>query len=222
MPLYSDLEALQCPACSKYFTTTRGRNSYLLQAKSCKWYRREKLIDDVLVDNNAPVDLAFSNAEVQMEHNLGGDGLVNWQDDLSYSWDDSTWPDPSDDEDSGGLDLPLDEDVSRDEFRLLPQAGPGPHSEENRASQSRPAQSRTLDDGDDSRFIINHPTAGSILSTVRDRDGDIVMDDVASSDRDAPEFTPFNSELDWRIAEWAIKDSVGHSSFDRLLAIPGV
>ncbi|KAJ6540166.1 hypothetical protein DFH09DRAFT_1249545 [Mycena vulgaris] len=35
-------------------------------------------------------------------------------------------------------------------------------------------------------------------------------------------FAPFASELDWRIAEWVIKDGPGHKAFDRLLAIPGV
>ena len=35
-------------------------------------------------------------------------------------------------------------------------------------------------------------------------------------------FTPFASELDWRVACWAIQDGIGHKSFDRLMAIPGV
>ena len=39
---------------------------------------------------------------------------------------------------------------------------------------------------------------------------------------DALGFEPFNSELDWQIAEWAIKDSISHNFLDRLLAIPGI
>lgn len=35
-------------------------------------------------------------------------------------------------------------------------------------------------------------------------------------------FAPFNSEVDWRFAEWAIKSGVGHKQLDRLLGIPGV
>jgi hypothetical protein len=35
-------------------------------------------------------------------------------------------------------------------------------------------------------------------------------------------FTPFASELDWRVARWAVQEGVGHKSFDRLMAIPGV
>ncbi|KAF8874329.1 hypothetical protein CPB84DRAFT_1690242 [Gymnopilus junonius] len=37
-----------------------------------------------------------------------------------------------------------------------------------------------------------------------------------------PEFMPFSSELDWRFAEWAVKDGPGQNAIDRLLAIPGV
>ncbi|KAJ3965372.1 hypothetical protein EV361DRAFT_810815 [Lentinula raphanica] len=35
-------------------------------------------------------------------------------------------------------------------------------------------------------------------------------------------FAPFATEMDWKIAEWVIKDGIGHKSLDRLLAIPGV
>lgn len=35
-------------------------------------------------------------------------------------------------------------------------------------------------------------------------------------------FAPFDSEVDWRVAEWALKSGVSHRQLDRLLAIPGV
>ncbi|KAG1717810.1 hypothetical protein EDB19DRAFT_1899784 [Suillus lakei] len=35
-------------------------------------------------------------------------------------------------------------------------------------------------------------------------------------------YAPFTSEIDWRVAQWAVVDGVGHNSLDRLLAIPGV
>jgi hypothetical protein len=53
----------------------------------------------------------------------------------------------------------------------------------------------------------------------KDRDGDVEMGDSTSSNNS---FYPFASELDWRIANWVIKDSPGNNAFDRLLAIPGV
>jgi hypothetical protein len=35
-------------------------------------------------------------------------------------------------------------------------------------------------------------------------------------------YVPFTSELDWRVAQWAVKETVGNSAFDRLLEIPEV
>jgi hypothetical protein len=55
MPLYIELAALQCPACSKFFTTLRGRDSHLLQAKSCKWYNWGKLREIPIRDDINPL-----------------------------------------------------------------------------------------------------------------------------------------------------------------------
>ncbi|KAG2071686.1 hypothetical protein BDR04DRAFT_1015463 [Suillus decipiens] len=35
-------------------------------------------------------------------------------------------------------------------------------------------------------------------------------------------FTPFTSELDWRVAYWAIRGDIGHKSFNRLMTIPNI
>lgn len=224
MPLYSDLANLQCPACSKFFTTTRGRDSHLLQAKSCKWFCRGKLRKDLLIDQgDSPAHLEVSNAEDQTELHQGGEEPVEWQEDLHYGWDDSNWPDPSEDEGGGIEEVTAEEELNRDEFCFLQaQAGPGPQTQENR-TRSRLSHSRALDDEDDSRLEVEHPSAGSILSKIRDSEGDITMEDAEAPDEaEASKFAPFNSELDWRIAEWAVKDNIGHNSFDRLLGIPGV
>ena len=57
-----------------------------------------------------------------------------------------------------------------------------------------------------------------------DKDGDAVMTEPidGGSQIKVNPYTPFGSELDWRIVRWIIKDNVGHKSLDRLLAIPGV
>ncbi|KAE9389078.1 hypothetical protein BT96DRAFT_835447 [Gymnopus androsaceus JB14] len=46
------------------------------------------------------------------------------------------------------------------------------------------------------------------------------MDGLSSPPRNI--YAPFASEMDWRVAEWVVKDNVGHNSFDRFLHIPGV
>jgi len=225
MPLYSDLANLQCPACSKFFSTTRGRDSHLLQAKSCKWFCQGKLREDLLKDDqdNAPADLDVFDAEEQTQLHQGGEAPMQWQEDLDFSWDNSNWPDPSDDEGGGDMVVTAEEDLNRDEFCFLQaQAGPGPQTQENR-STSRPSHSWALDDEDDSRLVVEHPSAGSILLRIRDSDGDIAIEDTEVVDQaEASKFSPFNSELDWQIAEWVVKDNIGHNSFDRLLGIPGV
>jgi hypothetical protein len=95
------------------------------------------------------------------------------------------------------------------------EAGPGPSTA---ASTSQRQQNyRALDDDDDSRVEDDFVGAGRVIrmnETLherwrkqfrKDRDGDVEMGDSTSSDNS---FYPFASELDWRIANWVIKDSL--------------
>ena len=184
-----------------------------------------KAEEDLLKDDqdDVPADLDVSNAEEQTDLHQEGEAPMQWQEDLDFSWDDSNWPDPSNDEGDGDMVVTAEENLNRDEFCFLQaQAGPGLQTQENR-SRSRPSHFRALDNKDDSHLIVEHPSAGSILSRIRDSDGNIAMEDMEAVDQaEASKFTPFNSELDWQIAEWAVKDNIGHNPFDRLLGIPGV
>ena len=56
-------------------------------------------------------------------------------------------------------------------------------------------------------------------------DSEVEDEDNRMDDGDQPSinpYAPFASELEWRVARWAVKDGIGHKSLDRLLAIPGV
>jgi hypothetical protein len=106
------------------------------------------------------------------------------------------------------------------------QPGPGP-----RATNQR----RCLDEDDDDRHEEEDVGAGKVIGMdehVRNRwhqlfreqdgDGDVVMrTDDGAADKDNI-YAPFASEMDWRVAQWMVKDGIGHKSFDRFLAIPGV
>jgi hypothetical protein len=97
---------------------------------------------------------------------------------------------------------------------------------------------RTLDDNNDSRVVDVHPSAGYVIrmdETLHNKwrrafgdpiDDDDEDDQNMENDRriaqDSNPYTPFASELDWRIAQWAVKDGPGQNAFDRLLKIPGV
>jgi len=159
-----------------------------------------------------------------------------------FEWEAQDWPDLADLQDN---EEPFN-NIHRDDFQLLPQEPfhPLPQAENEEAqagpSNTQAAQGpgasndsyRALDDQDDTHFVLEHPTAGAVLghnpnsqppppatSCALDSDGDIAMGDDSMT---KTPFFPFNSELDWKVAEWAIKDGPGHKAFDRLLSIPGV
>ena len=108
-----------------------------------------------------------------------------------------------------------------------PIAGPGPSTAANIIQRSVAAhQQRVFDDLADPRDVVWTQGAGHVIrwvdpprfvqSDARDEEGDVPMADEDSK------YFPFSSELDWRVARWAIKDGPGHNAFDRLLEIPGV
>ncbi|KAF5364863.1 hypothetical protein D9757_012750 [Collybiopsis confluens] len=67
-----------------------------------------------------------------------------------------------------------------------------------------------------------HPTAGKIyrhMSDVRTRWKALFSGSEVGSHEI---YRPFASRLDWELAQWAVKEKITHSSFDRLLQIPEV
>jgi hypothetical protein len=87
-----------------------------------------------------------------------------------------------------------------------------------------------LDQGDDQRVEDINLNAGVVIrmeqnlhqqwhATFGHKGEDVDMD---AGNGDSNEYAPFASEMDWKIAQWAIKDGPGNAAFDRLLAIPQV
>lgn len=99
-----------------------------------------------------------------------------------------------------------------------------------------PFQLPILEEDEDSRVEEIHLQAGRIIRMSDslhekyrrifgasremglDVEGDVDMDEVEGDHT----YAPFASELDWRIAKWAVEDGPGHNAFNRLLDIPGV
>ncbi|KAJ3833014.1 hypothetical protein F5878DRAFT_666038 [Lentinula raphanica] len=114
------------------------------------------------------------------------------------------------------------------------EAGPGPGTLAQRNAlleRQLGAKLRTFDDTEEVEKVIEeNEEAGHIIRMdhslearwrlAHNLDVDHPMDGSSSLPDKA--FAPFASEMDWRIAEWVVKDGIGHKSFDRLLAIPGV
>ncbi len=208
MASFQDLHPLQCPACLRFFGTQQGINSHLSTTKSCKWYRKGNIRD--LSDNIVP--------EVEWDKALTGLGEER-----------ADMPFQSYGIDMGSLSEAQDQDLfdnlasqQMDEYQLIPE-NVLQTLQHPQASGSQPlpqTQHCSLDDEDDTRFTAEHPTTGAVLPATPDGDGDIEMGDTTENNLNT--FSPFSSELDWRIAEWAIKEKVGNSAIDRLLEIPGV
>ena len=107
-----------------------------------------------------------------------------------------------------------------------PEAGPAPQTAINQILQGAAnARHPILKDDDDQCVIQIDEEAGRIYRhdpprrhVQVDKDGDSSMD----NNREPNPFFPFASELDWRVSQWAVKDGLGHSAFNRLLEIPGV
>jgi hypothetical protein len=205
------LEDDTCPACYKVFSTTKGRNCHLLTALSCKWYGRGKIAE-------GRSRVVFGEGTDMHVEDIPG----NNQEEINSA----AHPNPP--------DIQIDEDL----FHFIPDlpdlpnetgveigdAGPGPQTSAFRQTH------RVLDDEDDTRVTEEHQGAGwkirmgktlfdswqEKFSGTVDQDGDVEMEEGGNK------YAPFASEMDWRIARWAVKDGIGHNSFNRLLEIPGV
>ena len=65
-----------------------------------------------------------------------------------------------------------------------------------------------------------YPSAARILrtdETLHDR-----WKEIFGGEGSDEKLAPFSLEMDWRIAEWAVKSRTGHKQLDRFLRIPGV
>lgn len=206
--------SLPCDAkCGRYFNTIKSKNSHLTSAKSCSWYAKAKLRDLGVndVEDGVPLPtLIASDLEVQQHVEDPG-----WQE---Y--------DPQHDP-----DVAMEFGPYGEELQFLP-VGPNEILDENQlqtadninfqgATHSRHA---VLDDDDDERIIVVDEDAGRIFRKeappryTEDREGDTLMEE----DGEPNPFSPFSSELDWRVAHWAVKDGPGHNAINRFLEIPGV
>ena len=197
-------------------------NTHLTAARSCSWYGKGKLRDLGILDNNEN-DIIQPTTHSPV--------LANSEDDNMETYD------PQQDSDIFDTEFgPYGE-----EFHFLPNAepddipedpevglaGPGPSTAANQIIQGATNAQRSVLDDEDIRVTVEDKEAGRIyrqdppptyISVEDDEDGDIVM----GNDGEPNPFAPFSSELDWKVAQWAVKDGPGHNAFDRLLAIPGV
>lgn len=212
--LSQDMENRTCPACSRIFNTAQGLMSHLSSSKKCAWYRKGK--------RRQLEPLETEETEMTVEEEVGErtTGSI----------------DGVDDGDPGNV---LDE-LNDTLFQFIPMsATPHASTSTSTAHDGQPHIATTLqsamrlDDDTDERVEDIDESAGKVIrmdATLQERwkrlfggmdmnamDVDMDEDPVVSN-----RWAPFASELDWRVAKWAVQEGVGHNAFDRLLAIPGV
>lgn len=232
------LDDRTCECCGKFFATIQGKNVHLRRAVSCKWWKLGKLRELNGEEGEGPEGEGVENDDnmddvVDLEGMGGGWDQRGGQDeDMDREEEEEEW-DPGE----------VMEDIEGEEgdlFHFIPlvptrevgigEAGPGPSTVAAAAAKSG---SRFLSDDDDARVEEIHPTAGKrVIRMDQDlhnrwlalfgNDGDRNRNDNEGMTTPANGFAPFASELDWRVAHWAVRDGPGNNAFDRLLAIPGV
>ncbi|KAL1657787.1 hypothetical protein EV122DRAFT_227149 [Schizophyllum commune] len=191
-----------CPACSNFFDTIEAKNKHIRQSEGCSWYRKDFVaqwtaphdpLDDLIED--------VSNIDLDDQHALFQ--LIPPTDYTTLNADSSI---------------------------AIGEAGPGPSTQAHRQ-----ARLRTLDDFDDSRVIDEYIGAGARIrmdSKVHDlwkqRFGRCDEAEVTEGGSGQPSscpdelYRPFASELEWRIAHWAVTEGVAQNAINRLLDIPEV
>ena len=152
--------------------------------------------------------------------------------DMDLDWD----PDSQDNQDTIQEVLDIWDDEEGQPYHFIEEyvdvevgigeAGPGPST----THQRRHVDPRILDEQDEQLITDWNEGAGRVIrmdERLHDRWKKLFLhngDNGASSNTSTElnPYAPFASELDWRIAKWVVKDKIGHKSFDRFLAIPGV
>lgn len=206
-----------CPLCHRVFRTTQGANAHITTNKKCSARMAQSFESTPEAFNMTPPSPFAGNPEpIEDPQSI--------EQPSSPDWDSALLLEEFDDV---NFDLPL----HLDPWVLAPKPAeaPGPSSRLPRTFDASSRISPSLLQPEDNRFVEPHPpqSKSGWVFAIRspgqddhdmDEDGDTAM----GSDSDDQRFRPFNSELDWKIAQWAVKDSASHAAFDRFLEIPGV
>lgn len=221
-------EVPTCPSCFRVFKTTQGANAHISTSLKCKAYNKGKNPEQPYLPWSQLVPQApVPHAEVPSpspgsEFDEDADSFVD------------EYPDTFEGLDDLAFELP----PGLDPWMLAPNTTNegGPSSRTHRTFKERSRVSLSLVEPEDHRHKEQTPVswgAGHVFKVVPpatpektiDSDGDTSMDSDEGDSEESCEggsYRPFTSELDWRIAQWAVADSASHAAFDRFLNIPGV
>jgi len=220
---------LYCPTCFRDdFKSLQGLSSHINSITACRLgfrhHRKQRRPHQTRSKSSSPAPAPTTNDSVQEEDTCSHapNEVMDEQEgimEVVADWD------AQDEEAFHFIDALVEEEEEMVEIGV---AGPGPSTQDHRR-QNKKFWVYALDEEDDTRIKVLHKTAGKVIkmkSSLHEQwrmlfQNDHMDVDQLSSGSQNP-YSPFASELDWRVARWAIKDGIGHKSLDRLLAIPGV
>ncbi|EPS92513.1 hypothetical protein FOMPIDRAFT_23873, partial [Fomitopsis schrenkii] len=189
-----------CGACNRTFRTTQGLSAHLSMSKACSWYKKGKLKQIFDFDE-------FLEADAD-------EGFL-----LEIP------PDPPDSEDED------EQDELSSLYDFVEVCVPGPSRQQpNVPGRSTRSVPLILEEDDDEQYMEEDATAGKILFTDQDmqekwlkgrgKRGQGSGGDSEPASEPNP-WEPFESEMEWRFASWAVKEGIKLSSIDNALEIPG-
>ena len=206
--------------------------AHLSTARSCKWYRKGK--------NKAPASYVVPHREDILEQEVLRASRAARGDEDDDMMD---FAEHMENRDLFRFILPLSEDGSE------PRLGESSSSMSSYLPAPRlppPLSVPELDEDEDLTFEEEDSLAGVVIRMEEtvvekwkayfaededdlgdgmevDQDGGGDRMDVGEGVRDPGErWKPFASELDWRVAMWAVREDVGQNALNRFLSIPGV
>lgn len=229
-----DPEERVCPACGRGFKTSQGMLSHLKQARTCRWYKNGKNRD---LSGYSMPQIIRTAAQTNVAH--------------QGSMQDVDAPDFDDIMEQHNLFelVPPVHDYDQHGASSSSSSSAGPSN--LNLVQRRALLPPSLNDDEDTRVIdeLDEELAGRVVrmsEAVVEKWKAYFWEEPAEDEEDdrmevdgeegatgagAPKkppidpqmrWRPFASELDWRVAMWAVREDVSQGALNRLLAIPGV
>ncbi|KAH9923375.1 uncharacterized protein B0H18DRAFT_955913 [Fomitopsis serialis] len=204
-----------CGTCQKGFKTTQGLGAHQTMSKKCSWTVRTLSRPD----NKDWPQQDPHEEDADANHNVGEDNELDSLFDFIDFCVPSKHPiDPGGQGNDGGSG-------SGSGDRDSGNAGP--------STTSIPNSRRTalsLDDNDDEQVVDEDEEAGVITDVdshmhnkwLEGREEAPSAEEEGAEDQSKNAWEPFESEMDWQFASWAIQEGLTLGSIDKALEIPGV
>ncbi|KAH9933849.1 uncharacterized protein B0H18DRAFT_870424 [Fomitopsis serialis] len=199
---FDELLGDTCGACHQPFRTTQGLCAHQTMSKKCSWYKKGKL-KEIFTVKDHPVALE--------------DGVIS-----------EHVPNPSPEEDANE-DLEEEEEDDEDLSSLYdfievcapskPPGDPGGYGDGH--DDVSAGKVTGVDEEVRRRWLEGREGGRSVVENAGETRAEDATDGEGTAKQPKNPWEPFESEMDWRFASWAIQEGLTQGSIDRALEIPG-